>query len=55
VARFEPSAVDPQPLRDIIDSPPRAQRVQRVAEPLQVVLGSVGDDIHVDRVEVCSL
>jgi len=36
VARLKLPAVDPETSRDVIDSPPRLERVQRIAQPLQV-------------------
>jgi hypothetical protein len=52
VARFEPVTVDPEALRDLIDPPSTAEGVQGVTETLQVAFGSLGDDIHVHRLQI---
>jgi hypothetical protein len=55
VTRLQAATVYTKAIGDVTDSPPRVQGVQGIAEPLQVALRPLRDDVDVHGSQVGSL
>jgi hypothetical protein len=55
MAWFQAAAVDSKAFRHVIYPPPRIERVECVAEPLEVPRRPFGNEVDIDRTQIGAL